>query len=183
MRATPFNVIRWEARAMRISHAIPASTRLLVALCIAMAGVANAAAQDQAPPPSRTAEETKTMPPKPATGYRHLDTDSDGRLSATEAGRDSAFNAAFNDMDTDADGYVSNNEYGEFAYKSEPTGSAGSFAGLDKDKDGRVSSTEAGADATFDSGFAAMDGNGDGFVTDAEYQAHAQGKKEPAPPP
>ena len=59
---------------------------------------------------------------------------------------------------------------------------ARTFSGLDKDKDGRVSSTEASADPSFDSGFGAMDANGDGFVTDAEFQAHAQETSKPKPP-
>lgn len=58
------------------------------------------------------------------------------------------------------------------------------FGSLDKDKDGRVSSTEAGVDAGFDAGFAAMDANGDGFVSDVEYRAHAKarGKMEDEQP-
>ena len=50
---------------------------------------------------------------------------------------------------------------------------------LDTDKDGRVSSTEANADPTFDSGFSAMDNDGDGYVTDAEFRAKAKATKKP----
>jgi hypothetical protein len=53
------------------------------------------------------------------------------------------------------------------------------FGTLDKDKDGRVSSTEADADAGFSGSFAAMDTNGDGFVNDDEYRAHAKATAKP----
>jgi hypothetical protein len=157
---------------------------LAVALCTAATGVA---AQQAAPTPpqARTVEEQKTVPP-PDSRWARLDADADGRISTTEAGKDSAFGLTFDDMDTDDDGFVSSAEYTTFGSAtattsgvSGSTGNAGSFAGLDKDKDGRVSSTEAGANATFDSGFAAMDDNGDGFVTDSEYRAHAQATKQP----
>jgi Ca2+-binding EF-hand superfamily protein len=53
------------------------------------------------------------------------------------------------------------------------------FMTLDADKDGRISSTEADADAGFDDSFSAMDSNGDGFVTDTEFRAHAKATSEP----
>jgi Ca2+-binding EF-hand superfamily protein len=46
------------------------------------------------------------------------------------------------------------------------------FGRLDVDGDGKISATEAGVDASFD--FAAMDSDGDGFVTDAEYRTWAK---------
>jgi hypothetical protein len=48
------------------------------------------------------------------------------------------------------------------------------FGKLDVDGDGKISATEASADADFNGGFSAMDGDGDGFVTDAEFRAHAK---------
>ena len=54
-----------------------------------------------------------------------------------------------------------------------------SFGTLDQDKDGRVSSTEADADAGFSGSFAAMDANGDGYVNDDEYRAHAKATAKP----
>ena len=53
------------------------------------------------------------------------------------------------------------------------------FLQLDADKDGRISSTEAGADAGFDGSFSAIDSNGDGFVTDTEFRAHAKATSQP----
>mgnify|MGYP001028173266 CR=1 FL=1 len=46
-----------------------------------------------------------------------------------------------------------------------------SFSDLDKDKDGRLSQEEAGKAVV---GFAAMDANGDGYISDAEYRAQAK---------
>lgn len=45
---------------------------------------------------------------------------------------------------------------------------------LDADKDGAISATEADADAGFDAGFAKMDSDGNGTVSDAEYTAYAK---------
>lgn len=45
---------------------------------------------------------------------------------------------------------------------------------LDADKDGMISATEADADADFDAGFAKMDSDGNGTISDAEYSAYAK---------
>jgi Ca2+-binding EF-hand superfamily protein len=44
---------------------------------------------------------------------------------------------------------------------------------LDTDGDGRISTTEGAVDAEFNTGFAAMDADRDGFVTDTEYRSAA----------
>ena len=172
------------------------TTMLGVALGMALAGQAAAMAVPGQQTPPRTMEEQKTMPPQDPAWSR-LDADGDGRISPVESDKDSKFGQAFDDMDTDDDGFVSDAEYGAFGKATPPavpttaqgaTQSAahsavatrGTFSGLDSDKDGRVSSTEANADAGFDAGFSAMDGNGDGFVTDAEYRAHAKTTEKPA---
>lgn len=153
---------------------------------------ATPAAQSQA----RTTEEQKTRPPSDPA-FARLDTDNDGRIGAVEADADSKFGVQFDDMDSDDDGFVSTAEFSAFGKAAPPTSqgaehAAGhsavatreTFGGLDKDKDGRVSSTEASADTSFDAGFAAMDANGDGFVSDTEYraQAKATGKMEDKQP-
>lgn len=45
---------------------------------------------------------------------------------------------------------------------------------LDADGDGRISTTEGAIDTDFQSGFATMDADQDGYVTDAEYRAAAK---------
>lgn len=45
---------------------------------------------------------------------------------------------------------------------------------LDSDGDGRISTTEGAVDAEFNTGFAAMDADRDGFVTDTEYSSAAK---------
>lgn len=45
---------------------------------------------------------------------------------------------------------------------------------LDADKDGSISATEADADADFDGRFAAIDSDGNGSVSDAEYNSYAK---------
>jgi hypothetical protein len=129
--------------------------------------------------------------------WTRLDTDADGRISPVEADADSAFGLDFDDMDTDDDGFVSDMEYRVFAKTGTQDDTSGQSQGaanaaahsmvvtrdlwtrLDADADGRISADEADADAGFDSGFATMDSNRDGFVTDAEFRAHAKADMQP----
>lgn len=122
--------------------------------------------------------------------WTRLDADADGRISATEADLDTGFDADFASMDADADGFVSDAEYRAFAKRDVAQGAVNAAAHasvvqratwtrLDADADGRVSSTEADADAGFDASFAAMDANNDGFITDAEFRAHAKATSKP----
>jgi hypothetical protein len=123
--------------------------------------------------------------------WARLDADHDGRISPTEADSDSAFGLKFDDLDTDDDGFVTQVEYGAYAKADTSQGAEHAaphsavvtretFMTLDADRDGRISSAEAGADAGFDGSFSAMDGNGDGFVTDTEFRAHAKATSEPS---
>jgi len=48
------------------------------------------------------------------------------------------------------------------------------WARLDADQDGRISTTEAARDPGFDGLHSAMNADGDGFVTQAEYRAYAK---------
>lgn len=122
--------------------------------------------------------------------WNRLDADADGRISATEADADASFDGDFAGFDANADGFVSQDEYRAGA-KVDAAQGADHAAGhsavvqrdtwtqLDVDSDGRISADEADADAGFDAGFAAMDSNGDGFVTDAEFRAHAKAGMKP----
>lgn len=49
----------------------------------------------------------------------------------------------------------------------------GRWAELDANGDGRIDASEGAADADFSAGFAMMDGDDDGFVTQAEFRAHS----------
>lgn len=134
---------------------------LLMSLGIALGVGAMSLAVAQTAPQSqsRSTEEQKTMPPRSATASAAVDATTPPPVPRTSQGAEHAA--------------------GHSAVATRET-----FGGLDKDKDGRVSSTEAGADAGFDAGFAAMDANGDGFVSDTEYRAHskASGKTEDKQP-
>lgn len=152
---------------------------------IALPAFAQTAVPQTAPP---TQEERGTVPPvaqDPA--FARLDADGDGRISAVEADKDSAFGLRFDDLDTDEDGLVSAAEFGgsasgaapAAAAAAPPTTSTDAFSSLDADKDGRVSSTEASANTGFDSSFSSIDANADGFVTSDEYTAHAATNKQP----
>lgn len=123
--------------------------------------------------------------------WSRLDTDGDGKISATEADADTTFDADFAGIDSDGDGFVSDTEYRTYAKPDTAVGAADTAAGhsavvtrstwarLDVDRDGRISAGEADVDTSFDGAFSAMDGDGDGFVTDAEYRAHAQAQSKP----
>jgi Ca2+-binding EF-hand superfamily protein len=117
--------------------------------------------------------------------FGKLDADGDGKISAAEAGADAGFDFAA--MDGDGDGFVTDAEYRATAKGAMDTSQGAAhaaghsqvvtrdvFGKLDVDGDGKISATEASADADFNGGFSAMDGDGDGFVTDAEFRAHAK---------
>src|SRR5688572_8347115 len=122
--------------------------------------------------------------------WGRLDTDSDGLISATEADADTTIDGNFDAMDTDDDGFISDTEYRTFAKMDASQGAANAaphsavvqrdtWSRLDTDGDGRISATEADADVGIDGSFSAMDSNGDGFVTDAEFRAHAKATRTP----
>lgn len=119
-----------------------------------------------------------------------LDTNRDGRISAVEADANADFDARFDAMDSNDDGFIADAEYTAYA-KAQLSTSAQHAAGhampvvkqlwgrLDANADGKVSASEADVDAGFDGMFSAMDGNNDGFVTEAEYRAHAKAGMKP----
>lgn len=158
----------------------------------------------QADKPMTKTTATKPLPPT-SQGAQHaaphsdvvqrdlwtrLDTDGDGKISPTEADADTSFDADFVSMDGDGDGFVSDTEYRSFAKVDTAQGAAdaaghsavvtrSTWARLDVDHDGRISATEADVDTSFDGAFSVMDSDGDGFVTDAEYRAHAKAQLKP----
>jgi hypothetical protein len=54
---------------------------------------------------------------------------------------------------------------------------------VDTDKDGKLSASEVSAYAGLKANFSGMDGNSDGFVTQDEYRAYAQARRQPAGKP
>lgn len=121
--------------------------------------------------------------------WQRLDTDGDGRISASEADVDATFDGDFAAMDVDDDGFVSDAEYRDFskAHAAQVPPAAGHSAvvqrdlwsRLDVDGDGRISAAEADADTGIDGKFARIDSNGDGFISDAEMRADAKETGKP----
>lgn len=151
-----------------------------------------------APPPHSQATQNAAAPSAVARGdlWTRLDADGDGRISASEANADADVGSHFAMMDSDGDGFLSAQEYRAHAMamqrddvppappaQSQGAGNAAAHSSvaqreawsrLDTDRDGRISSVEASVDAQFSSHLSAMDANGDGFVSDAEYRAFAR---------
>jgi hypothetical protein len=151
--------------------------------------------KDAGQPAMPTQAQAAAGHPASGTGatFATLDADHDGRVSTNEAAADAGFVAAFATMDANHDAFVSDAEYRAYAKVDTAQGAEhaapnsavvarDAFATLDADHDGRISAAEASADAGFGGSFAAMDSNGDGFVTDAEYRAHAKATEKPNRP-
>lgn len=122
--------------------------------------------------------------------WGRLDTNRDGRISAVEADADAGFDARFDAMDGNDDGFIAAAEYTAYAKANLSTSAEHAarhampvvnqlWGRLDVNADGRISASEADVDAGFDGMFGAMDTNGDGFVTEAEYRAHAKAGMKP----
>jgi Ca2+-binding EF-hand superfamily protein len=117
--------------------------------------------------------------------WAEADIDGDGKLSAAEAKAQAGLDARFSSVDADADGFVTNEEYRKFFTSEKSQGETHAaahsavvtrdvWAKLDANSDGKLSSSEIASDTALSGAFSAMDSNGDGFVTDAEYRAYAK---------
>jgi hypothetical protein len=120
--------------------------------------------------------------------WKDADTDGDGKLSATEANANAGLSSRFATIDADKDGFITTEEYRSFytanASQGEQHAAAHSavvtrdvWVKLDADADSRISLAEAAANTELSASFSAMDGNSDGFVTQAEYQAYTKTQK------
>ena len=135
-----------------------------------------------APPQSQGAEHAATHSSVVQRDlWTRLDSNGDGRISASEGSADAAFNTDFSAMDSDEDGFVTDAEY-RSAAKAEGSGDADSSSRssggtgdvmrrLDTNADGSISRSEGDADATIKSSFGSIDTDSDGMVSRAEYQA------------
>lgn len=153
---------------------------------------------DQAPPPAPTQSQgaehaTDHSSVAQRDLWTRLDSNGDGRISATEGAVDSGFDSGFGAMDADKDGFVTDTEYrasaktdldaaaatgGVNASSQSTTAMRDTMARLDTNADGSVSLSEGEADATFKSNFAAIDANSDGIVTDSEYRAWTKAERK-----
>jgi hypothetical protein len=140
-----------------------------------------------AAPPSVQAVTGTIKDPPPGKGnwFADADIDGDGKLSVGEANANASVAARFGTIDANADGYVTTEEYRVFYTGTQSQGEVHAQAHsavvtrdvwmkLDSNDDGKLSSGEVSANSTISGAFSAMDGNGDGFVTQAEYRAYAK---------
>ena len=136
-----------------------------------------------APPQSQGAEHAATHSSVVQRDlWTRLDSNGDGRISASEGSADAAFNTDFSAMDSDEDGFVTDAEYRSAAKADTGSGDADSSSRssggtgdvmrrLDANADGSISRSEGDADATIKSSFGSIDTDSDGMVSRAEYQA------------
>lgn len=137
--------------------------------------------------PKATYGSNENPPPGKGNWWADLDIDGDGKLSAAEAKGNAGVDTRFGTIDANTDGFVTLDEYRSFFTSEKSQGEQHAQAHsavvtrdvwvkLDTNDDGKLSSTEVSADSTLSAGFSAMDSNGDGFVTQAEYTAYAKAK-------
>lgn len=112
--------------------------------------------------------------------FKSIDTNSDGRVTASEH---SAFSATmFTQSDSNGDGKVSAAEWDAAAkaarpdVKMDPQETAAHLKIMDKDGDGHVSRTESEAFAT--AAFAKADKDADGSLTEKEFKAAKKDMKK-----
>jgi Ca2+-binding EF-hand superfamily protein len=131
-----------------------------------------------------TDTDAKVSPPG-KNWFNDLDADGDGQLNVTEAAGNAGMKASFGSIDANADGLVSMDEYREFYTNGKSQGELHAQAHsavvtrdlwtrLDSNADGKLSSSEVSSNTGISGAFSTMDGNGDGFVTEAEYRAYAK---------
>jgi len=142
------------------------------------------AGKTKPPPVDATSPKAQTNPGK-GNWWADADIDGDGKLSAAEAKAQAGLDARFSQVDANADGFVTNDEYRDFFTSDKSQGEVHAaahsavvtrdvWAKLDANSDGKLSSSEVSANAGISGAFSAMDSNGDGFVTQAEYRTYAQ---------
>ena len=127
-------------------------------------------------------------PPGKGNWWNDADTNGDGKISLEESAANAGLQSRFSVADTNHDGFVTNEEYRQLYTSNASQGEVHAAAHsavvtralwgqLDANSDAKISVAEAAANADVSASFSAMDGNGDGFVTRAEYTAYARAHK------
>jgi len=116
---------------------------------------------------SATAPEADAPPPP-----KPLDVNKDGVVDRSEAAAHPRLAARFDALDKDKDGKLDRSEMPRppQGWHGRRGGDGHPFARLDTDKDGRVSKAEAASDPKFAERFAQMDANQDGYVDRADRE-------------
>jgi hypothetical protein len=139
----------------------------------------------QSPLGTNTGVGATNPPPGKGNWWADADIDGDGKLSAAEAKANAGVDARFGTIDANGDGYLTSDEYRSFFTSDKSQGELHAQAHsavvtrdvwtkLDANADGKLSSSEVGSNSSISGAFSAMDGNGDGFVTQDEYRAYAK---------
>lgn len=165
------------AASMANAHASDAVTARAASRAIAPNGLATG---------DGTAKTTASATsPGKGNWWTDADSDADGKLSVAESAANTGLHARFAAIDADKDGFVTQDEYRTYfnanASQSEQDAAANSallsrdlWLKLDADADSRISLAEAIGNAGLSASFTKMDGNSDGYVTQAEYTTYAK---------
>ena len=169
-----------------------APNRTLIALAFAVALASPMVfAQAKMTPKTMAASNAITGAPAAATSsgkgnwWTDADSDADGKLSMTEAAANAGLHARFATIDADKDGFVTQDEYRSYFNANASLGEQHAAANsavvsrdlwvkLDADSDSKISLGEATGSAVLSASFTKMDGNEDGFVTQAEYTTYTK---------